>query len=271
MEGVSNVGSTQQSWTDWDGFFEAFSEEIPLLTEVAHGMGGITRRLAKIVKLLEESLRLLRLIRQDTKALLEGPYRTAMHWLELARNPSISDSDRSGYLNKASEEFMRSMGFNEHNPVLYSLTGLNAGICWLALDKKEEAVWCLEKGYRAAMNGLEQQWRAFGADPYFTRTTGLVGMGAGAGVAAAVAILAGPIGWAIGGAVIGSGTLAVCRSQIQRRQPILELVDIVNGLRRSLIVIDGTYRNLVSARAYNVSATGSMCLALESPGLSHPA
>jgi hypothetical protein len=30
-----------------------------------------------------------------------------------------------------------------------------------------------------------------------------------------------------------------------------------------LIEIDGNFRNLLGARAYNVSATGSMCLALE--------
>src|SRR5262249_12862361 len=146
--------------------------------------------------------------------------------------------------------FMKSMGLNEHDPILYSLTALNAGICWLALDRKAQSAWCLEKGYDVAMKALVERWNAFLIESntlFSKRDKGLIaGMTGSCAVAGAIAIAAGPPGWVIGAAACASAYFGAVKFRSNRYhrevKAVLELVDIVNGLRRSLIGLDASLK-----------------------------
>lgn len=233
------MASDHQGLTDWGGFFESVTQAISSPTQGGPGMPEMTSRLIRSIKLLEECLRLLQLIRRDIKAILEGPFKTARIWVELAGQPSTDVSSRKNYLEKAAEEFMRSMGSNEHDHVLYSMSALNAGVCWVALDKDPEAIVCFIRGYKAAMVELR---RHSGAARGFVM--GAAGSTAAIGAATIIAVATGGLAALLIPMAAGGVAVKQIKQDIRWAEHAVALVDIVNGLRRSLIALDSDYRNL---------------------------
>jgi len=101
-------------------------------------------------------------------------------------------------MRNASEEFVKSLGNSENDSTLYSVTCLNAGLCWLALNKRAEAEWWFSKGCEKSFNEVSNKYDKFCAanvwhSKQFAKEYG--------GIFVAVGAISGATSYAVGYAV----------------------------------------------------------------------
>jgi hypothetical protein len=110
---------------------------------------GVLRVLTLLVDTDREEIRVLESIHEDVRALVEGPYRTGLVWLEDAAKPHRSSGDRHTCLMEARRRFMDAYG-QERHPLRRALIEYRLGLCWLLIGSRPDAKDWLEKAHSSA-------------------------------------------------------------------------------------------------------------------------
>ncbi len=149
----------------WDDLVEAVSEDLVeavVTGDLATGLPKATvkRLLRTILGLHSAEVQLLRSIDRNTRALMKGPFKTGLEYLDEAQDDNRSVEQRVDSLQLAKPMFMNAYGNLKDDNLWASLCELHIGLCWLMFGSIYDAKKWIRRSYESAeqvIKDIEQQ------------------------------------------------------------------------------------------------------------------
>ncbi|MBN8656248.1 MAG: hypothetical protein J0M11_10955 [Anaerolineae bacterium] len=102
----------------------------------------------EIITLVSEENRKLIDIHLDVKAIKEGAYNSGVIWLMEASKEYRTPIERVEFIEKARDKFIDAFAMEKNDEFRSMLITYQIGICWLLLNKKEDAKFWFLKSYQ---------------------------------------------------------------------------------------------------------------------------